>query len=187
MLEEIGVPYETTILDFQTSLKSSEYLKINPMGKVPAIQHGNVVVTETPAICAYLADAFPTADLAPLPEERGSYYRWLLFAAGPLEQSCVTRALGFAVRPDQEGTLGFGNHELMLNALSVMLKAQPYAAGERFTAVDVYLGAQLQWNMSKDVIAERDEFVAYTQRTHERPAAMRAAAIDDALIKELTS
>lgn len=185
MLEEVGAPYSTEILDFQTTLKADAYRSINPMAKVPAIKHGDVVVTEAPAICAYLADAFPDAGLAPAPSERGSYYRWLLFTAGPLEQSCVTQALGFEVPAEAEGMVGYGNHELMLSTLEGMLATQPYAAGDRFSAVDVYLSAQLQWNMTMGVIESREVFVEYTGRTHERPACIRAAEIDDALVKEL--
>ena len=83
MLEEVGTPYEITVLAPGTSSQDSQYLRINPMGKVPSLVHGETVVTETAAICLYLADVFPDAGLAPNHDQRGAYYRWFLFAAGP--------------------------------------------------------------------------------------------------------
>jgi glutathione S-transferase len=94
MVEEVGQPYDTVLLEYGGSMKGADYLAINPMGKVPAIRHGETIVTEGAAICAYLADAFPEAGLAPPPAERGAYYRWLFFGAGPLEQAVNAQALG---------------------------------------------------------------------------------------------
>ena len=185
MLEEVGEPYDTKILDFATSLKSPEYKRINPMAKVPAIKHGDVVVTEAAAICAYMADAFPDAGLAPNTTYRGSYYRWLLFTAGPLEQSCVTTALGFKVPEEREGLVGYGTHGRMLDTLEEMLSVQEYAAGDQFSAADVYLAAQLQWNMMMTVIDERPIFVDYSRRMHDRPACVRADEIDNELAAKL--
>ena len=185
MMEEIGQPYETEILEFASTIKSPEYKRINPMAKVPAIKHGKVIVTEAAAICAYMADAFPEAGLAPDPANRGSYYRWLLFTAGPLEQSCVTTALGFEVPEEQEGLVGYGSHRRMLDTLEGMLSSQEYAAGDRFSAVDVYLAAQLQWNMTMTVIEERPVFVDYSRRMHDRPACARAEEIDNELASKL--
>ena len=185
MLEEVGKPYDTEILEFATTIKSPEYKRINPMAKVPAIKHGDVVVTEAAAICAYMADAFPEAGLAPDTADRGSYYRWLLFTAGPLEQSCVTTALGFDVPEERQGLVGYGTHGRMLDTLEGMLSTQEYAAGDRFSAVDVYLAAQLQWNMMMTVIDERPIFVDYSRRMHNRPACVRADEIDNELAAEL--
>lgn len=185
MMEEVGQPYETEILEFASTIKSPEYKRINPMAKVPAIKHGKVIVTEAAAICAYMADAFPEAGLAPDPANRGSYYRWLLFTAGPLEQSCVTTALGFEVPEEQEGLVGYGSHRRMLDTLEGMLSSQEYAAGDRFSAVDVYLAAQLQWNMTMTVIEERPVFVDYSRRMHDRPACARAEEIDNELAPKL--
>src|SRR5579864_3813889 len=119
MLEEIGQPYRTEILDYATTLKGPDYLAINPMGKVPAIKHGDMVVTEGAAICAYLADAFPAAGLAPPPgdKRRGTYYRWLFFAAGPIEQATGVRALGIEIKPEQKRMMGFGDMADTLNAM----------------------------------------------------------------------
>src|ERR1700729_2872218 len=110
MLEEVGQPYRTETLDFGTTMKAPAYLAINPMGKVPAIRHGDTVVTEGAAICAYLADAFPQAGLAPPPGDRlrGPYYRWLFFAAGPVEAAASNKALGSVVRQGGEGLRGCG-------------------------------------------------------------------------------
>src|ERR1700758_1864260 len=119
MLEEVGQPYRTEVLDYATTLKAPDYLRINPMGKVPAIRHGDIVVTEAAAICAYLADAFPQAGLAPPPGDRlrGTYYRWLFFAAGPVEAAVSNRALGFVVPEGRERMMGYGSYADVMNAL----------------------------------------------------------------------
>src|SRR5262249_22699221 len=134
MLEEVGQPYRTELLDYETSMKSPEYLAINPMGKVPALRHGDTVVTETAAICAYLADAFPTAGLAPPSGHRlrGSYYRWLFFGAGPLEAAWTNQALGFVVPPDRERMAGYGNFNAVLNVLDGVLTRSPYLVDDSF-------------------------------------------------------
>src|SRR5688572_2279373 len=135
MLEEVGQPYRTEIIDFATTGKSPQYLAINPMGKVPTIVHGGTVVTECAAICAYLADAFPQAGLAPpvSSKERGPYYRWLFFGAGPIEQTAAFQALKVEVPEDRRGMVGFGCHEDVLNTLEGALKGRDYLAGDTFT------------------------------------------------------
>ena len=185
MLEEVGEPYATEILDFETTIKSPEFASINPMAKVPAITHGEVVVTETPAICAYLADAFPEKGLAPDISARADYYRWMMFAAGPIEQSCVTLAMGFEVPDEKEGMVGYGSLSRVLNTLEGLLSGQEYAAGSKFSAADVYLASQLQWNMTMGVIDGRQVFVDYSERMHDRPASKRAASIDDELFGKM--
>lgn len=184
MLEEVGQPYRTEVLDYATTLKSPEYLAINPMGKIPAIRHGDTVVTETAAICAYLADAFPDAGLAPPPgsADRGPYYRWLFFGAGPLETAVVTTAMGFEVPPEREVMAGWGNMGRVIDTLDQALSASDYLGGSRFSAVDVYMGAQLGWGLAFKTIEARPSFEAYVARTSGRPAAIRAAQIDDALM-----
>ena len=111
MLEEVGQPYRTEVVDYGTTMKAPAYLAINPMGKVPALRHGDAVVTEAAAICAYLADAFPQAKLAPPPgdRQRAPYYRWMFFAAGPIKSAVSNKVFGFAVPPEREGSLGYGN------------------------------------------------------------------------------
>src|SRR5436189_80074 len=136
MLEEIGQPYCTELLDYGTTMKAPAYLAINPMGKVPAIRHGDMVVTEAAAICAYLADAFPEARLAPPPGDRlrGPYYRWLFFVAGPLEAAWTNNAMGFAVPQERERMMGYGRLEHVVKALEEAVSRAEYLVGDRFTA-----------------------------------------------------
>ena len=184
MLEEVGQPYRTVILDYATTLKGPEYLAVNPMGKVPAITHGDVVVTEGAAICAYLADVFPQAGLAPPTDERGDYYRWLFFAAGCVEAAVTARSLGFSPQADQKRMAGFGSLDDTLNALEGAVTGREYIAGGRFSAADVYVGSQIGWGMQFGSIDKRPAFTAYWDRLFSRPAAIRAREIDDALIAQ---
>jgi glutathione S-transferase len=185
MLEEIGQPYETVVLGYGTSMKAPEYLAINPMGKVPAIKHGKAVVTEGAAICAYLADVFPQADLAPKTnEERARYYRWMFFAAGPVEAAANAKAMGWTAPADKERMLGFGSMSHVLDALEHALKDTPFIAGDRFTAADVYFGSHVMWGTQFGTLEKRPAFDAYMGRLHNRPAAARAREIDDAIIAE---
>ena len=186
MLEEIGQPYHTEVLDFGTTMKEPEYLAVNPMGKVPSVRHGDVVVTETAAICAYLADTFPQAGLAPSSGDplRGPYYRWLFFAAGPFEAAAINKALGFAVPTEREMMAGYGNIDAVLNTLEQALSRDEYLVGQRFSAADLYLGSNLGWLMQFGIIDKRPAFASYWDRIHARPASKRASEIDDALIAE---
>lgn len=185
MLEEIGQPYETVVLDYGTTMKAPAYLAINPMGKVPAIKHGETVVTECAAVCAYLADAFPAAGLAPELNDprRGSYYRWLFFGAGPFEMMVGVKALGVEPPVEKRGMLGYGSNEDVINTLEGALAKGPYLLGDAFSAADIYIGAQLGWAMQFGTIEKRAAFSDYVARLHERPASKRATQIDDALIK----
>jgi glutathione S-transferase len=184
MLEEIGQPYRTELLDMGTTMKAPEYLAINPMGKVPAIRHRDIVVTECGAICAYLADAFPKAQLAPPPDDllRGPYYRWLFFAAGPFESATVCKALGFVVPKDRERMVGWGNYGAVIDALEGAVSQGDYVVGNSFTAADVYVGSQIGWGLRFGSIDRRPAFERYWQRIRTRPAAVRAGEIDDGLI-----
>jgi glutathione S-transferase len=182
MLEEIGAPYRTEVLDYGTTMKAPDYLAINPMGKVPAIVHDGRTVTECAAICAYLADAFPAAGLAPATADRADYYRWLFFAAGPLESAVTTRALGAEVPPERKGFVGFGSLDEVLDALETFLSSRAYVTGDRFTAADVYVGSQIRWGLGFKTIPERPAFVAYSERLGQRPALLRATEIDDAMM-----
>jgi len=186
MLEETGQPYRAELLDFGTTMKAPEYLGINPMGKVPAIRHGDEVVTEAAAICAYLADAFPEAGLAPPPGDRrrAPYYRWLFFAAGPIEAASTNKALGFVVPEGRAVMAGYGSHADVLNAADRLLSEHDYVAGEDFTAADVYFGSQLGFGMMFGGIDKRPAFERYWARLSARPAAVRARSIDDALVAE---
>ncbi|HEX3888356.1 MAG TPA: glutathione S-transferase family protein, partial [Phenylobacterium sp.] len=184
MLEEVAQPYETEILDYATTLKAPAYLAINPMGKVPAIRHGDTVVTECGAICAYLADAFPQAGLAPplADRRRGPYFRWMFFAAGPLEAAVTNRSLGVEIKPEQRRMAGYGCYEDVMDALEVPLKAGDYILGDTFSAADVYFGAHIGWGLQFGSIEKRPIFERYNERLQNRPAAIRAREIDDALI-----
>lgn len=185
MLEETGASYKTEILGYGTSMKSEEYLRINPMGKVPAIKHGNTVVTECAAICAYLADAFPDAKLAPHTTDRGLYYRWMFFAAGPLEMAVVNRAMGFEIPPDKLRMAGCGAFADVMNALERAVSDNPFVAGVQFTAADVYVGSHIAWGLQFNSIEKRQAFVDYVSRLSTRPAFKRAAQIDEEATKEL--
>ncbi len=180
MLEEVGEPYRTELLEYGTTMKAPAYLAINPMGKVPAIRHGDTVVTEAAAICAYLADAFPQAGLAPPPAERGAYYRWLFFAAGPLEAAVSNRAFGFEVPPEKRGQIGYGSFESVMDTLQQALVGKHYIAGDGFSAADLYLGAHIGWGLQFETIEPRPGFGEYAARVRDRDAYRRAQQIDDA-------
>jgi glutathione S-transferase len=187
MLEEVGAPYETQIMDYASNMKGPDYLAINPMGKVPAIKHGDTVVTECAAICAYLADAFPEAGLAPpvSSKARGTYYRWLFFAAGPVESAVTNKSLGFVV-PEGRGVMaGYGSFEQTIDALEGAVSGVEYLAGDKFSAADVYVGSQILWGMQFGSIEKRPSFEAYGARLTARPAYQKAKDIDGKLIAEM--
>lgn len=185
MLEEVGVPYEQRLLDYGTTMKDPAYLAINPMGKVPAIVHDGRVVTECAAICAYLADAFPQANLAPDPADRGDYYRWLFFTAGPVEQAITSKHFGIEPEGDQQRMAGFGSLEHALDALEGAVAGKTYVAGDSFTAADVYVGSQIDWGLQFGTIPSRPAFEAYAAGLRERAGYKAAKAIDNALIAEM--
>jgi glutathione S-transferase len=182
MLEELGRPYRTEILDYATTMKGPEYLAINPMGKVPAIRHGDTVVTEAAAICTYLADAFPEAGLAPPlgDKRRGPYFRWIFFASGPLEAALTNRSMGFEVSPDQRRMAGYGCYDDVVNALETALTGKDYIIGEQFSAADVYVGSAVNFYLMFGLLEKRPVFEAYGERMRSRPAAIRARQIDEA-------
>jgi glutathione S-transferase len=184
MLEEVGRPYRTELLDYGSTMKAPEYLRINPLGKVPALRHGEMVVTESAAICCYLADAFPEAGLAPPPSDRlrGPYYRWMFFAAGPLEAAAINRALGFVVPAERKPTVGYGELAAMLSMLEDALDGREYLVGDRFSAADVYVGSHIGWGMRFGTIEKRPAFERYFEGLSARPAAVRARQIDEALM-----
>jgi glutathione S-transferase len=184
MLEEIAEAYETVVLEYGTTMKAPEYLAINPMGKVPAIRHGETVVTEGAAICAYLADIFPDKGLAPPPGNvlRGPYYRWLFFAAGPVEAVVTGKALGLLAPEDKKMMAGYGSFDETIAALEQAVAQGPYICGSQFTAADVYVGSQIGWGMMFGSIDKRPAFADYVGRLQSRPAAIRANELDDALM-----
>jgi glutathione S-transferase len=186
MLEEVGEPYRTELLEYGTTMKAPEYLAINPMGKVPALRHGDTVVTECAAICCYLADVFPDARLAPPPGDRlrGPYYRWLFFAAGPLEAAATNKAFNLEVPAERRGMAGYGSLADVLSALEAAVSERAYLVGDRFSAADVYVGSHIGWGMSFGTIEQRPAFERYFARISARPAAARAREIDDALVAQ---
>ena len=183
MLEEVGAPYETVVLDWGQN-KAPDFLAINPMGKVPTIVHDGKVVTEGAAICAYLADAFPDAGLAPPTDARADYYRWLFFASGPVEQAVTDKSFGLAPTDQQQMMAGYGHFDLMVDVLEKAVSQHDYIAGDRFTAADVYVGSQVAWGRQFESLPQRDAFDAYLERILSRPAYKRAGEIDDALIAQ---
>lgn len=181
MLEEVGAPYETVLVDFADK---GELARHNPMAKVPTLRHGDIVVTEAAAICTYLADAFPDAGLAPAASSplRGPYYRWLFFGAGPVEAAVSNAAFGFTVPPERESVIGYGSLARVLDTLDDALGGRDWLVGDGFTTADLYVGAQLGWGMMFGTIEARPAFRAYVDRLDARPAAIRARGIDDALM-----
>ena len=186
MLEELGVPYRMELIDIRKGEnRKPAYLTVNPMGKLPALAHGDVVITEAAAICAYLADAFPETGLAPPPGDRrrGLYYKWLLFGPGCLEPAVTDRTLQRT--PGPPGMLGYGDFDTTLNVIAAAVDPGPYLLGRQFTAADIVLGSGLRWGMMIKAIPERPELVAYGQRLGERPALQRTMEKDAELMEQL--
>lgn len=181
-LHEAGADYEQVLLDYGTSMKDADYLRLNPLGKVPTIVHHGRVVTECAAICAYLAEAYPDAGLLPTPDERADYFRWLFFAAGPVEAAVINRTLKVEVSPEQSGMVGYGSFDRTVDTLADHLAGRDYVCGDRFTAADVYVGSQVIWGTQFGTLPQRDSFTAYAQRLTARPAYTAAKAIDMALM-----
>jgi glutathione S-transferase len=175
LLEELGAPYEMKVLDFAKSeQKTPAYLAINPMGKVPAIVHRGVVVTESAAICVYLADVFAKAGLAPALDDprRGTYLRWFFFGAGCVEPAVVDKM--FARPPvERAAAIGYGTYESTLATLAMALTPGPFILGEGFSAVDVYVGSQIYWGLMAKGIEPRPIFEQYAARCTARPAFQR--------------
>ena len=178
MLEEVGTPYETEIVPYD-QMKSERYLAVNPMGKVPAIRHGEHVVTECAAICAYLADAFPQAGLGPRDDEKADYYRWLFYAAGPVEAAVSNKAMGWEPTPERERMFGYGNFDRVVAVLDELFSLRDYVCGDRFTGADVYLGSQIMFPLQFGQLPERDSLLRYRDRLQGRDAYKRAAERDD--------
>src|SRR4051795_6016427 len=173
MLEEVGQPYDTEVIPYD-EMKSERYLAVHPLGKVPAINHHGQVVTECAAICAYLADVFPQAGLGPREEEKADYYRWLFYAAGPLEAAVSNQAMNWQVPAERERMFGYGNFEKAVAAIDEMLSLRDYVCGDRFTAADVYVGSQIMFPLQFGMLPERDSFLRYRDRLHQREAYNRA-------------
>ena len=183
MLEELGEPYDIHLLNLQKGEnREADYLAVNPMGKVPALRHGDTVITELAAICTYLADEFPGAKLnVPIgTPRRGTYLKWLFFGPGCLEAAVIDRAAPRKEEP-RRAMLGYGDFDTTMNVLAAAVATGPWLMGEQFTAADVVVGSQIRWGMMFKLIPERKEFVDYAARIWERPAAQRAEAKDKKL------
>ncbi len=181
LLEELGEPYDVHLVSFKKGENlTPEYLAINPMGKVPALLHGDTAITESAAICTYLADEFPRAGLnVPVGDpQRGVYLKWLFFGPSCVEPAIMDRAFPRKNEPPRSA-LGFGDFDLVMDVLTKATgAASPYLMGSQFTAADVVIGSVLRWGMTFSLVPQRPEFVAYTDRLNARPAAMRAQAKD---------
>lgn len=183
-LHEAGADYDQKIVEYGEEMKSVGYLAINPMGKVPAIVHNDKTVTECAAICAYLADVFPDAGLAPTANERADYYRWLFFAAGPIEQAVIDRSLGLSVTAEQERMAGYGSYDHAMDVLDQMLQSREYVCGDRFTMADVYVGSQVDWGLQFKTFPERGSFIAYAERLRLREKYKESKAVDAGLMPQ---
>ena len=188
-LHEAGADYEQVLVGWDA--KPAELLAVNPLGKVPTIIHhapwGERTVSEAAAVCAYLAAVYPDADLAPRDAELADYFRWMFFAAGPVDQAMTAHSLGLEAPADRQSLAGYGTYDLAVDTLEKAVSAQPYIAGDRFTAADVYVGSMVGWGMSFGLLPKRPAFEAYLGRVYERPAAVRAREIDDALIAKASA
>ncbi len=180
MLEELGEPYDLHVLNLaKAEQHAPDYLAVNPMGKVPAIRHGETIVTEAAAICTYLADEFPEARLnVPLGDpRRGTYLRWLFFAPSCIETAITDRAFPRQEEP-RRGMLGYGEYDTVMDVVAETVAQGPYLLGDQFTAADVVVGSTLRWGTMFGLVPKRPEFVAYIGRLEQRPALQRATALD---------
>ena len=184
MLEEVGAPYETEIISYE-EMKSDRYLAVNPMGKVPAVKHRGRVVTECAAICAYLADVFAHANLGPNEDEKADYYRWLFYAAGPVEHAVTNNYAKWEPAPEQHRMFGYGSFDKVVSTLDELFSLRDYVCGDRFTAADVYLGSQIMFPLQFGMLPDRESFIRYRDRLQAREAYQRANAIDEKIIAEM--
>ncbi|ABD27325.1 glutathione S-transferase-like protein [Novosphingobium aromaticivorans DSM 12444] len=187
-LHEVAADYETVLVGWEAKPKG--LLEANPMAKVPTLVHhapqGDRVVTETAAICLYLAEVLPESGLGPQGDELADYLRWTFFAAGPVEQAVTARNLGFEPKePRQQGMAGFGSYDRTVDALAGHLAENAFVCGERFTMADVYVGSHVDWGVGFKSLPERPEFIAYLERVRDRPAYRAAKAVDGKLIAEM--
>ncbi|HWA49297.1 MAG TPA: glutathione S-transferase family protein [Dongiaceae bacterium] len=186
MLEELGVPYDVRAMSLERNdQKQPDYLALNPMGKVPAIEHNGAVITEAAAICAYLADEFPAARLAPHigDPRRGSYLKWLFFGPGCLEQAIIDRLHNRALAPARASS--YGDYDTVMDTIAATVATGQFLVGEQFTAADVVIGSGLQWGTFMKAIPQRPEFTAYLGRLQQRPALQRAFAKNQELYAKL--
>jgi glutathione S-transferase len=188
LLEELGADYELRVLNLkQGDQRKPEYLRINPMGKVPAIVHDGALVTEQGAVYAYLADLYPEAGIAPAIGDplRGPYLRWLFYYGSSFEPALIDKAM--KREPAPPSTSPYGDYDTMLKTLTDQLAPGPWLLGERFTAADVLWGTALRWTTSFKLVPETPVIAGYIARVAARPAVARAAAIDAELAAKATA
>jgi glutathione S-transferase len=185
-LHEAGADYDQVVFEWAT--RPADYVKINPMNKVPALVHHHGdhdhVITEAAAINHYLAETHPDKGLLPDAHEKAAYFRWMFFASGPIEQALLAKMLGWEVPEERTATAGFGSLDKALSAMEGWLCNNDFAAGDRFTMADTYVGSQFVWGMRFGSIPETPAFKAYVERITQRPAYAEANAIDAKLIEE---
>jgi len=186
-LHECGANYAQVLVNL--AAKPAELVAVNPMGKVPVLVHhaadGDRIVIEGAAICHYLAEMHPATGLLPEEAEKAAYYRWIFFAAGPVEAAITAQALGFQLTPEQGRLAGWGSLDRTVAALVGHFAGHDFVCGDRFTMADVYVGSGIDWGMNFGVIPPEPALVAYAERFRARPAFQAAKAIDNALIEEL--
>lgn len=180
MLEEVGAPYRAEVLPFGPALQSEAFVALNPMRKVPVLVHGDQVVTETAAICMYLADAFPERGLAPPHDRRGAYYRWIAFATGPLDAAMANRSVGWEVPEANRRSFGYGDYDRVVETLELAVTGRHFVAGAEFTAADLLLGGGISYGLRMGLLPDRPAFRAYVDHLDARPARQRALAMDAA-------
>lgn len=187
-LHEAGADYQQILVDW--AAKPASLLKANPMGKVPTIIHhsqsGDKVVTESAAICHYLAEMHPEAGLLPGDSEMADYFRWMFFVAGPCEQAITAKSMGFdPTDPQQQGTVGWGSFDRTVNTLEGWLHDRDHICGNRFTMADVYVGSLVDWALNFGIFPPNETFVGYAERLQDREAYKAAKSIDGKLIEEM--
>lgn len=184
MLEEVGVPYELKFIDVMAGKqKAPEILALNPMGKLPLLTDGDVVVTESAAIGLYLADRYAPGRLAPALDDpaRGTYLRWSLFAPSVIEPGSMARIAGWDAK---EGTVGWGAYEAMLTAMERAITGRDFLLGDKFSMADVIFGGTLRYMLTFKMLEARPTFTAYAERLEQRPALQRANARNAAVAAE---
>lgn len=184
-LHEVGADYEQVIVEYGKP-KPEALLAANGLGKLPTLVHhsadGDYPIAETSAICAYLAETEADGTLAPTAQERAAYYRWLFFAAGPLEQAITAKSMGFEPNERQKVSVGYGCYDLVVETLAAHCRDNDFVCGARFTMADVYVGSHVLWGTMFKTLPELPEFLAYGARLAERPKYAEAKAIDHAMI-----
>jgi glutathione S-transferase len=179
MLEELGEPYDIHLLSLAKGEQSKpDYLAI----KVPALKHGDAIITEVAAICTYLADEFPDARFnIPVGDpRRGPYLKWLFFSPSCIEAAVLDKASPRKEEP-RRAMVGYGDFDTVMDVVAKAVAKGPYIMGEQFTAADVVVGSMLRWGMMFGLLPKRPEFVAYVGRLEQRPALQRATALDQEL------